>query len=119
MKGRNERELFSSNRGISDFYAARHIDDLSGGSALEYEIFTNNYLVFRMTWQKNHAISKMNHAESILPNRVSKLLAATDHQPRPNMAFFVYYEYRYLRTHHAIPHSSFDTECRLCEAQQK
>ena len=35
---RNVAELFSSNRGVSHFYAARRIDELSRGSLSGYEI---------------------------------------------------------------------------------
>jgi hypothetical protein len=39
---RNDRELFSSNRGISHLNKAHCIDDLSRGSVLGYEIIANN-----------------------------------------------------------------------------
>jgi len=42
MIARNDRELFSSNHGISHFYAACRIDELSRESVLGYEILTNN-----------------------------------------------------------------------------
>ena len=39
---RNLPELFSYNRGVSHFYAACRIDELSRGSILGYEILTHN-----------------------------------------------------------------------------
>jgi len=39
---RNDRELFSSNRGVSHLNEACRIDELSRGSVLGYEILTNN-----------------------------------------------------------------------------
>ena len=39
---RNVRKLFSSNQGVSHFYAACFIDELSRGSIFGYEILTNN-----------------------------------------------------------------------------
>jgi hypothetical protein len=37
---RNDRELFSSNRGVSHFYEACRIAELSRGLVLGYEILT-------------------------------------------------------------------------------